>query len=88
MESQALQEPSPRLMLVASEEKPSVGRQKGALRDPGGRETPDLGLGVRGRVVEEATFHLTPEGWPGVSSVNVEGRKFPGRETVFAKGPR
>lgn len=51
------------MMLVTSEEKPSVGKQKGALRDPRGRETPDLGLGVRGCVMEEMTFPLTPEGW-------------------------
>lgn len=61
VERQALQEPSPRLMLVMSEGKPSVRKQKGAPRDPGGKEPHDPGLGVRRHVVEEVTFHLTPE---------------------------
>lgn len=34
---------------------------------------PDLELGGGGRVAEEVTFHLTPEGWAGVSLWMGEG---------------
>lgn len=69
-------------MLVTSGEKPPCRGTRGALRDPGVKGRPDLGLGGRGLVAEGVIFHLTAEGWAGVSSVDG------GEAELLGRGPR